>query len=155
MEKTQSHYDRIASVFFFAAGAFFALYSCTIEIGAWNEPGPGFLPFWAGVTLVLMSISLFISNVSEKGTRRPSFFPKADSWKRVLATFVALLAYNLVSDRLGFTLTAFLFVGLLVKCIFPQSWTRTLIVAACAAIAARLLFVDFLQTQLPKGFLGL
>jgi hypothetical protein len=28
-------------------------------------------------------------------------------------------------------------------------------VAAGAAVAARLLFVDFLQTQLPTGFLGL
>jgi len=68
---------------------------------------------------------------------------------------MALLAYNLISDSLGFTLTAFLFVGFLVKCIFPQSWARTLIVAAGAAVFARLLFVDFLQTQLPKGFLGL
>jgi putative tricarboxylic transport membrane protein len=155
MERTQSHYDRIASVFFLMVGAFFALYSCTIEIGAWNEPGPGFLPFWAGITLVLMSIGLLVSNWSRKGPGRPSFFPETDSWKRVLATFIALLVYNLVSDRLGFTLTAFLFVGFLVKCIFPQSWTRTLIVAAGAAIAARLLFVDFLQTQLPKGFIGL
>jgi hypothetical protein len=155
MERTQSHYDRIASVFFLMVGAFFALYSCTIEIGAWDEPGPGFLPFWAGITLALMSIGLLANNWSRKGPARPSFFPETDSWKRVLATFIALLAYNLVSDHLGFTLTAFLFVGFLVKCIFPQSWARTLVVAAGAAIAARLLFVDFLQTQLPTGFLGL
>jgi putative tricarboxylic transport membrane protein len=155
MEITQSHYDRIASLFFLIVGAFFALYSCTIEIGEWHEPGPGFLPFWAGITLVLMSIGLLASSLSRKGPARPSFFPETDSWKRVLVTFMALLAYNLVSDFLGFTVTAFFFVGFLVKCIFPQSWARTLIVAAGAAIFARLLFVDFLQTQLPKGFLGL
>src|SRR3990172_1240385 len=144
MEKTQSHYDRIAAVFFLMVGAFFALYSSTIEIGAWNEPGPGFMPLWAGIVLVLMSIGLLVSNVRRKGPGLPSFFPETDSWKRVLATFIVLLLYNLVLDRLGFMLTAFLFVGYLVKYIFPQSWTRSLIVAAGAAILARLLFVDFL-----------
>ncbi len=80
MERTQSHYDRIASLFFLIVGAFFALYSCTIEIGEWHEPGPGFLPFWAGITLVLMSIGLLASNWSRKGPARPSFFPETDSW---------------------------------------------------------------------------
>jgi putative tricarboxylic transport membrane protein len=155
MEKTQSLYDRIAGAFFLMVGAFFSLYACTIEIGAWNEPGPGFLPFWAGITLALMSTVLLVKNWGRKGPVRPSFFPEAVSWKRVSATFVALVAYNLVIDVLGFTLTTFLFIGFLVKFIFPQSWLRSFIVAASAALIARLLFVNFLQTQLPKGFLGL
>jgi len=155
MERTQNHYDRIAAGFFFAVGAFFALYACTIEIGAWNEPGPGFLPFWGGVTLVMMSIALLARTWKRKGIVLPSFFPKNDSWKRVVATFAALTAYNLVFDFLGFTLTTFLFIGVLVKFIFPQTWLRSLIVAAAAAFAARILFVDFLQTQLPQGLLGL
>jgi len=62
--------------------------------------------------------------------------------------------FNLVFDYLGFALTTFLFVGFLVKFIFPQSWTRTLIVALSAAIIARLLFINFLETQLPTGILG-
>lgn len=155
MEKTQNHYDRLSGVFFFCVGAFFALYASTIEIGAWNEPGPGFLPFWGGVTLVTMSIALLARTWKRIGLVRPPFFPESDSWKRVAATFVALTAYNLVFDVLGFTLTTFLFIGFLVKCIFPQSWLRSLIVAAAAAIMARVLFVNFLQTQLPQGLLGL
>jgi len=155
MEKTQNLYDRIAAGFFFGVGAFFALYACTIEIGAWNEPGPGFLPFWGGMILVMMSLSLLVRTWKRVGLVRPSFFPESDSWKRVTATFVALTAYNLIFDFLGFTVTTFLFIGFLVKFIFPQSWLRSLIVAAAAAIIARLLFVSFLQTQLPQGFLGL
>jgi putative tricarboxylic transport membrane protein len=155
MGKTQNLYDRIAAGFFFAVGAFFALYACTIEIGAWNEPGPGFLPFWGGITLVMMAIPLLARTWKRKGIILPPFFPESDSWKRVTATFLSLVAYNLVFDFLGFTVTTFLFIGFLVKCIFPQSWLRSFIVAAAAAIIARLLFVDFLQTQLPQGFLGL
>jgi putative tricarboxylic transport membrane protein len=155
MEKTQSQYDRIAAIFFFAVGAFFALYACTIEIGAWNEPGPGFLPLWAGITLSLMSSALLTKSFRRAGPVRSSFFPEAASWKRVLATFSALTAYNVVFDFLGFTLTTFLFIGFLVKFIFPQTWLRSFIVALSSAVIARLLFVNFLQTQLPKGLLGL
>ena len=155
MEKTQNHYDRIAAGFFFGVGAFFALYACTIEIGAWNEPGPGFLPFWGGIILVAMSVALLARTWKRKSMALPSFFPERDSWKRAAATFAALIAYNLVFDALGFTLTTFLFIGALVKFIFPQSWLKSLIVAAAAAIVARLLFVNFLQTQLPMGFLGI
>ncbi len=154
MQRTQSQYDRVAAIFFLIVGAFFSLYARTVEIGSWNEPGPGFLPFWAGLTIAIMSIALLFQSLRKKGPVRPSFFPQSDSWVRVSVTFLALIVFNLVFDFLGFALTTFLFVGFLVKFIFPQSWTRTLIVALCAAIVARLLFINFLETQLPKGILG-
>ena len=155
MERTQNHYDRIAGFFFLSVGAFFSIYSCTIEIGAWNEPGPGFLPFWGGVTLILMSAGLLAKSWRGQGAIRPPFFPQSTSLKRVLWTFGALIAYNLIFETLGFTLTTFLFVGFLVRFIFPQSWLRTIVLAVSSAVVARLLFVNFLQTQLPPGILGL
>jgi putative tricarboxylic transport membrane protein len=154
MERTQSQYDRIAAIFFLLVGTFFAVYARTVEIGTWNEPGPGFLPFWAGVTISIMALALLVMSLGKKGPVRPSFFPEAGSWKRVFATFMALIGYNFIFDYLGFALTTFLFVGVLVKFIFPQSWVKTVIVAMSAAIIARLLFINFLETQLPKGFLG-
>lgn len=154
MERTQSQYDRIAAIFFIIVGVFFAIYARAVEIGTWNEPGPGFLPFWAGITILIMALALLLKSLGKKGPVRPSFFPEAHSWKRVLATFIALIVYNVIFDYLGFALTTFLFIGALVKFIFPQSWPKTLVVALSAAIIARLLFINFLETQLPKGFLG-
>jgi putative tricarboxylic transport membrane protein len=148
-------YNRIAAVFFFGVGCFFAVYARTVGIGAWNEPGAGFLPFWGGVTLAAMSVCLFVAALRRKVTEsRPSFFPVSDAWKRVLATFLSLIAYNLLLSPLGFTLTTLLFLGFLVRAIFPQTWMRTMLVAVLGSVAARLLFINFLETQLPKGFLG-
>jgi len=154
MERTQSQYDRISAIFFLIIGVFFSIYARSVEIGSWQEPGPGFLPFWAGMTIAIMSVVLLLKNVKRKGPVRPSFFPESGSWKRVMATFIALILYNFIFDFLGFAWTTFFFVGFLVKFIFPQSWARTLIVAVSAAIMARLLFINLLETQLPKGFLG-
>ena len=154
MEKTQSQYNKIAAIFFLSVGIFFSIYARSVEIGSWQEPGPGFLPLWAGITLMIMAGALLIGSWKRKDPARPSFFPQSDSWKRVFLTFLSLIAYNLVLMPLGFALTTFLFVGFLLRFIFPQSWIRTLIVAALSSVIARLLFINFLETQLPKGFLG-
>ena len=155
MGRDQSHYNRVAAIFFLAVGIFFASYARTVEIGDWHEPGPGFLPFWAGIVLAGMAVALLWGSYARKAwALRPSFFPRTDSWKRVLATFLALIAYNLLLPHLGFTLTTFLFLIFLIKSIFPQNWVRTLLVSALGSTAARLLFINFLETQLPRGFLG-
>ncbi|MBM4329531.1 MAG: tripartite tricarboxylate transporter TctB family protein [Deltaproteobacteria bacterium] len=154
MPKAQSWYDGIAALFFFGVGLFFALYARRVEIGAWNEPGPGFLPFWAGITLCVMAVGLFIGSMRRTGLALPRFFPQADSWKRVLATFLAMVVYMRILDLVGFTIATFIFVGFLVRFIFPQTWTRSIIVAALSALCARLLFINLLKTQLPRGFVG-
>lgn len=148
-------YNSIAAIFFLLIGIFFALYARTVEVGALTEPGPGFLPLWAGLTLVAMSIILFLKSYARKaGTVRASFFPQPDSWKRVLAVFLSLIVYNLLLTPLGFTITTFLFLIFLVKFIFPQTLKRSLVVGVLGSIFARLLFINFLETQLPRGFLG-
>lgn len=148
-------YNGIAAIFFLLIGAFFALYARTVEIGTFTEPGPGFLPFWAGLTLVAMSIVLLLKTyVAKARDAKSAFFLQPDSWKRVLATFLSLIAYNLFLTTLGFTLMTFLLLTFLVKFIFPQTWKRTLLVGALGSLFARLLFINFLETQLPRGLLG-
>lgn len=154
MAKPLSYYNRISGLFFIGVGIFFSLYACFVEIGPWNEPGPGFLPFWAGITIAVMAAFLLIGSFKGGSPLRPPFFPETGSWKRVVMTFLALIVYNLLLNPLGFFLTTILFVGFLVRYIFPQSMSRTLVVAIASAIVARLLFINFLETQLPKGFLG-
>jgi hypothetical protein len=99
---------------------------------------------------VLLILKTLISNVFEEVV----FFPEKDSWKRVGMVFLALVAYNLLLKPLGFTLVTFLFVGFLLKAIFPQGWITTLVTAALSTLGARLLFVNFLELQFPKGLLG-
>ena len=149
------NYNRIAGLFFLSVGIFFALYARTVEIGTLTEPGPGFLPFFGGLTLIAMSMALLIQNFIKKKTElRSSFFPEKESWKRVVWVILSLIAYNFVFTYLGFTITTFFFIGSLYKFIFPQSLKKAFVVAFLCALGARLLFINFLETQLPKGFLG-
>lgn len=147
-------YDFIASPFFLCAGLFFTLYARTVEIGTVEEPGPGFLPYWAGILLAGMAVLLFLKAFIGKVVEAGVFFPEHDSWKRVTMVFLALVAYNMLLTHLGFTLVTFLFVGFLVRAVFPQGWITTLATAALSTLGARLLFVNLLELQFPKGLLG-
>jgi putative tricarboxylic transport membrane protein len=147
-------YDFIASGFFLCSGLFFALYARTVEIGTIEEPGPGFLPFWAGSVLVGMAVLLILKTLIGKVVAAEAFFPEDDSWKRVTMVFLSLVAYNMLLTHLGFTLVTFLFVAFLVKAVFPQGWMTTLATAVLSTLGARLLFVNLLELQFPKGILG-
>ncbi len=149
------NYDRLAALFFLIVGISFALYSRSVEIGNWNRPGPGFLPLWGGLTMMAMSLAFLLKTMSRRVLRNAHpFFPERDSWKRVLLTFSALVGYNLLLSPLGFGLTTFLFVFFLVKAIFPQGWRRTVTIAILGSVASHLLFIEFLETQLPRGIFG-
>ena len=156
MEKNRN-YDLVIASFFLAVGMGFSIYARSIEIGTWHNPGPGFFPFWAGIVLAGMSIVLLLL----RGFRKkptidlPPFFPEKDSWKRVLTTFLALLAFNLGMQFIGFTVISFLFLAFLLRFVFPQNWKRTLVIAALGSAITRLVFIHFLEVQLPKGIFGL
>jgi hypothetical protein len=148
-------YNRLSAIFFLVVGILFSLYARSVEIGTWHQPGPGFLPFWAGLTLTIMSAALLLKSYSRNARiAHPPFFPERNSWKRVLATFLALFAYVLFLSPLGFALTTFFFLGFLLRFVLPQAWGRTLIIALLGSVIARVLFINFLETQLPKGVLG-
>jgi putative tricarboxylic transport membrane protein len=148
-------YDLIGGFFFLATGLLFAIYSRSVDIGTMEEPGPGFLPFWGGVLLIAMSVTLIGKAFFKKYEEGEPFFPEGDSWKRVLSTLTALVFYNFLLEPLGFVLVTFLFVALLVKYIFPQSWLMTIVTAALSTLGAQLIFVNLLEIQFPKGLLGL
>ena len=148
--------NTIGGVFFLIVGLIFAVYSRSVNIGDWSEPGAGFLPFYGGLCMIGMAVLLLVTSLTGKGTDPAAdpFFPEADSWKRVLSTFLALVAYNLLLRPLGFVLVTFFFVAFLVRFIFPESWTRALTTAALSTACAQAVFAHLLEINFPKGILG-
>lgn len=146
--------DLIGGFFFLVVGIFFAVYSRSVDVGTMEEPGPGFLPLWAGILLAIMSAILLGKTFFRKFEKGELFFPERDSWKRVGMVVASLILYNLLLKPLGFILVTFLFVAFLVRFIFPQSWLRTAVTAALSTAGAQLVFVTLLEIHFPKGLLG-
>ncbi len=53
-------YQTGSAIFLLAVGAFFSLEARNLEIGRIIQPGPGFVPFWLGLALILLSLALIL-----------------------------------------------------------------------------------------------
>jgi putative tricarboxylic transport membrane protein len=142
--------DLISSLFWLAVAIFFVADSVTrLTFGTLHQPGPGFFPFWAGVVLAILSlISLFRSL---KKRDRLSL-PGLKSPKLLLVT-VALLAYLLLLETLGFLIVTFLFLLLLFR-IEYRGWGFSATLALVGAGFSFAIFQLWLKTQLPAGPFG-
>ncbi len=62
--------DQSSSLFWLAIGIGIALFSLKYGIGTLHEPGPGFITFFAGAILTLLSLSLFFSSLRDQEDER-------------------------------------------------------------------------------------
>ena len=75
-------------------------------------------------------------------------------WGLPIITFCSLLGFFLFLGTLGFNLTAFLFLGILVRSVGKKTWTLSALFALGATLAAYIFFGLILQSRLPKGPFG-
>ena len=104
---------------------------CMVE--AEYGPGPGFLPFWIGVVLVVLSGFLFIEARREdlrvdespegEGDSRSAFLEFAPGAFGPWAIFfVSTLAVSLLFERLGFALSVGLFMLVTMRWVARRRW---------------------------------
>jgi putative tricarboxylic transport membrane protein len=141
--------DLVSSVFWLAVAIFAAVAGHSLGLGSLNRPGPGFFPFWGGVTLALLSLVLLVSSRGRPAARPPA----PPSSAKPLAVAGALLAYLLLLEWLGFAVVTFLFLGLLFR-LERRGWAFSAASAAVGTLACYALFQLWLKTQLPAGPLG-
>ena len=155
---TQRHRDVVSSVFCIVIGVLFCLGSTKFGDIRSGFPSAGFFPFIGGVLLISLSTILLIwtriGKEAEKG-KIIKFFPQKDSLKRLVITLSVLFMYSVSLVYLGFFITTFLFMILLLKCLEPQRWMTVLIIAFLTSISAYSLFVILLKVQLPIGVFGI
>ena len=79
---------------------------------------------------------------------------KEMTWVKIALVLLFLLLYAFLLERLGFVLTSFLLLSFLLGWIEQAGWTRSLGVAAVAALGSFAVFELWLKIRLPKGIFG-
>jgi putative tricarboxylic transport membrane protein len=143
--------DHKSGIFFLLLGMAVCYFSWKIGLGSPAKPGPGFMPFLAGLLLAALSFVLVIQVLLS--WTAPTWETRI-LWKNILAVLAAMVAYGLLLDMIGFVLITFAFVVILMKVIEPQSWRRAILGGIVSALASYLLFETLLKSQLPRTFLG-
>jgi putative tricarboxylic transport membrane protein len=148
-------YDQTSSLVWLGFALLICVESFRLPLGSIHDPGPGFLPLLVGVLLAGLSVICFLQ--ARKG---PSAEPKGswystERWKNLVWVLLALLAYAVVLDYLGFLISTFLLLIVLFRFgMEPQRWAWAIGGSVIASLSCYAVFELWLRTQLPKGILG-
>ncbi len=147
--------DRISWTVLCAFGGFVIYESLQIKYyGSDFGPGPGFFSFWLGVLVVLLAIAEIGRTFRRRLPLPPDFFPTWAAVARIASLLGALVAVVFLLDRLGYSLTMFLFCGFLLRVLGRQAWWLTVVLTLLGSFGTAYLFRQ-LQVILPGGFLGI
>jgi putative tricarboxylic transport membrane protein len=131
--------------------------SYQMSLGTLHTPGPGLLPFLLGSLLIVVSLPILIGSLRLFRKTVPES-RAAEIWagvefKNVLIIIISLVAYALLLEKLGFILTAFLFLFVLFATFDFQRWLFALGVSSVTIFITYLLFNVVLRVELPSGLL--
>jgi putative tricarboxylic transport membrane protein len=131
-----------------------------LPYGADYGPGPGFLPFWLGITLVVLSAFLLRDAVrtpsdADSAEDRdaadpvPFFHFVPGAFTPWLIFVVSTVTVSLLFERLGFALSTGLFMLVTMRWIARQSWRSTILFAVVTPIVLYIGFVRILKVPIP------
>lgn len=140
-----------------AVGTLVCVLSYGLKLGNWHSPGPGFLPFFAGLILVLLSGIVFLQGTINKIPQKPpgkeaKRFFLFRNWK-VVSTSGALFAYAYFIDFVGFLLGTFLLFTFLLWGVERLKGWKALSFSSLFTAAIYFIFQIWLKVQMPSGLL--
>lgn len=144
--------DQLSGLFWLGISIFVCVESLQCSIGTFQYPGPGFLPFWSGVTLGTLAIILMAASILKKrGEGRITNLWRGMEWNKVIMVLASLFIYAILLPRLGylimtFGLMTFLF-GIIGK---SRLWINGMI-GLITVLVTYVVFYVWLNVQLPKG----
>lgn len=151
MKKTKIIVSSVA--FFWIALAILVCYGATrLGLGTVTEPGSGFIFFWLGLVLVMLSLAAFAESL--RGSEGIVQETREMNWVKIALVLLSLLLYAFFLERLGFVLTTFLLLSFLLGWIEQANWIRSLVVSTAAALGSFAIFELWLKIRLPKGIFG-
>ena len=150
----------ITSLIWIGLGVIQSLESIKLKLGDLHNPGPGLMPFFLGVCLVLLGSILFLTFFSQHFKKREELQELQDQkvWRRdilkpVLLPLGALFGYVLLFERLGFIMTSFLFLFFLLKLKDSKRLMIPLLFSTIAVAVSYLIFSVWLRNPLPAGIM--
>jgi putative tricarboxylic transport membrane protein len=127
--------------------------SISLGVGSISTPGPGFLPFYTGVVLALLS---GVSIVKILYRKEPPEFVWANSRpKKVLIFLAVLILYTTLLPLFGFRICTFLMLLYCFRALHPYKLNYVVFLSLISTIGTWALFVLLLETQLPIGRWGI
>jgi len=139
-------FERTLNVFWIVFGAASAAYASSLGMVAPAGPESGLFPFIASVIVLGAGIILLL---------RPSSvapdFPRGRGLWRVLGVIVGLIVMAAGMPYLGFSVTSFITMIILLRAVDQSSWLGAITLAFLSTASVFWLFGQMLGMALPRG----
>jgi putative tricarboxylic transport membrane protein len=126
-----------------------------LSFGTFRVPHTGFYPKILTGLLFLLALVCLVQTLRDRMIERPHGEIPAESWFRIGVTLATLIGFALVLEWLGFLLSTFLLMILLLRAIEAPHWSRVIVVALVTAALSYGLFGWLFGVPLPAGVLGI
>jgi putative tricarboxylic transport membrane protein len=144
---------RIEALLWALFGLYVMYQGFLLKLGTARAPKPGFMIFWVGVAIVILSGLFFIEAVRTPDRDHEPLW-RGVGWFRGAKLLAALFLYVSVFKFLGFIVSTFLLLVYMFKGLEPQSWPSALLLSAATVAICYLVFGVFLELQFPPGVLS-
>jgi putative tricarboxylic transport membrane protein len=134
---------------------FVLLESRHLSFGNMRVPQTGFFPWVLATVLLILCVILFAQGLSGAESDRPPDHILPEGWSRIAFTLAAMIGFAVVLERLGFLLTTFFLMIVLLRAIESQRWSKVFFVALLTAVGSYALFGWILGIPLPGGVFGI
>ena len=147
---------QIAALIFMGLGVYILWEGLNLRYYTTIGPGAGFLPFWVGAFLTVLSL-IWLVQVSYRrvscGADR--LLPGRAGAGRIFSILGALVVCAALLNLLGFSLTMFGFLFFLLSALGRRSLIVTTVIAAAGSLGVCYAFEHWLGVLLPKSSLAL
>jgi putative tricarboxylic transport membrane protein len=156
-EGMMKNHHIVSGLFWLAIGLGLPVWTWfSYEIGRLTQPGPGYLPFALGVILIGLSLVQLIGQMKrflDEGKISLTAI-RYDGWRKIVSTVIVLMIGAFFFEQVGYLLTFFVLMVLLMRVGGYQGWKIIILTAVLTTACIYVVFVLLLQVQLPRGFLG-
>ena len=147
--------DKIGGIFWLVFAVIVSIESRRMGMGTLHRPGPGYLFFWAGILLAIMSLIILIRAwIAKKDAGAGVSIFWGQNITKIVMVLIPVFLYALLMETLGFIVVSFLLFLILLGVVEKKGWMFSILTSLAVTVAAYLIFETALQSQLPKGLLG-
>ena len=145
--------DRVAAALLLAFSVAFA--AGALKYYQWwgsGGPGPAFMPFWLGLVMALLALTMLVRSLKEKNPGE-AWLPRGEGLRDMLVVLGVTTAFIAALNVTGMILGTALYLLILVRYLGRHRWWVTAAVALAAAGFNWLVFVHWLRVPMPEGML--
>jgi putative tricarboxylic transport membrane protein len=122
-----------------------------LGFGSFSRPGPGFLPFLAGIALAALALLALIQTALATPAEDSGGGFRQEDLIRIGTVAGVLFLYVFLWDVIGFLTATTLLLLFLFRCVEPLRWRTVFLATGVTLAITHILFSVLLGARLPTG----